>query len=410
MNRKKKHTPGHRLAVVVMLFYFLAFLLLAQHQHSVMGYLLAVIVPGIIFCGAFLLPYLFPTDRLLMLLTNFLCAMGVLLLYSADPALALQQAVSYGIGLVAMIVCIYMVRAWRSLSRFSWILIPFSLMLLALPLIFGNDINGARNWVVFGSFSFQPSEIVKLFLIITLAWFFSRMKILPALFFLLVCVSFLMLQKDLGAVLLYFVTALLLCWAATGNLWISLSGIGMGTIAAWYGYHSFAHVRLRVALWKDPWLNNGTSGYQLIRGLEAISNGGLWGVGLGRGDPASIPVYESDFIFAVLCEQFGLIFAGCVLLMYVALILRGASIAISSRRSFHGLLAMGATIILGLQTFVIVGGVLNMIPLTGITLPFISHGGTSLISSMCLVGFVQGVESLNEENLDEDIRLSALER
>ena len=96
--------------------------------------------------------------------------------------------------------------------------------------------------------------------------------------------------------------------------------------------------------------------------------------------------------------------------MYVALILRGASIAISSRRSFHGLLATGATIILGLQTFVIVGGVLNMIPLTGITLPFISHGGTSLISSMCLVGFVQGVESLNEENLDEDIRLSALER
>ena len=142
----------------------------------------------------------------------------------------------------------------------------------------------------------------------------------------------------------------------------------------------------------------------------AIASGGLFGVGLGLGSPTSIPVYESDFIFAVLCEQFGLIFGLCVLLMMVALVLRGAMIAMAARRSFHGLLAMGASVLLGIQTFVIIGGVLKLIPLTGVTLPFVSYGGTSLISSMCLVGFIQGVESLNEDDLQEEARLARLQK
>ena len=140
----------------------------------------------------------------------------------------------------------------------------------------------------------------------------------------------------------------------------------------------------------------------------AIASGGLFGVGLGLGMPTAIPVYESDFIFAVICEQFGLIFGICVLLMYIALIWRGVSVAMSARRSFHSLLAMGSTVLLGFQTFVIIGGVLKLIPLTGVTMPFVSYGGTSLISSLCLIGFIQGVGSMNESDLEEDTHLAML--
>ena len=237
----------------------------------------------------------------------------------------------------------------------------------------------------------------------------SRRLIIPWLLYILCCLGLLMLQKDLGTALLYYCVALLLYWVSSGNTFFSLLGIAGGCSAAIYGYRQFAHVRRRVAIWLNPWADYDNAGYQLVQGLMAIASGGLFGVGLGLGSPTSIPIYESDFIFAVLCEQFGLIFGLCVLLMYVALILRGVFIAMQARRSFHGLLAMSSSALLGIQTFVIIGGVLKLIPLTGVTLPFVSYGGTSLVSSMCLIGFIQGVESLNEDNLQEDIHLAASE-
>jgi len=163
-----------------------------------------------------------------------------------------------------------------------------------------------------------------------------------------------------------------------------------------------------VAIWQNPWSDYDNAGYQIVQSLMAIASGGMFGMGLGLGYPTTIPVYHTDFIFAVICEQFGLIFGLCVLLMYVAIIWRGATTAMAARTSFHGLLAMGATLMIGLQTFVIIGGVIKLIPLTGVTMPFVSYGGTSLVSSMCLVGLLQGVASLNEDDLDEDTRLAML--
>ena len=406
---RKKHIPGRRLSVVIMVFYFLAFVLLASRNQDTTGYLLSIAVPCIIFLCTHLLPLLFPADRLLMSLSGFLCALGVLLLYDTNPGYAKQQALAYGVGLIAMVFCIYlvrMIRSWRHIVRF---LIPFSLLLLALPLLMGKEINGAKNWIVLGGFSFQPSELVKLSLLLVLSCYLSRQRFIPWFLFALACLILLMLQKDLGTALLYYAVTLLLYWSATGNVLMSLLGLAGGGGAAWFGYRMFAHVRRRVSIWLNPWSDFERSGYQLIQGLMAIASGGLWGVGLGLGTPTSIPVYESDFIFAVLCEQFGLIFGVCVLLIYVAIIWRGMSIAVAARFSFHGLLAMGATILIGFQTFVIVGGVLKLIPLTGVTLPFISYGGTSLVSSMCLTGFIQGVASLNEEDLKEDAKLGLFE-
>lgn len=407
MARNKKD-PGRRLSSAVMLFYFCAFLLIACKNFAWQGFALALAVPAMIWVGTNFLPKLFPSDRLLLSLTNFLCALGVLVLYSTEPDYAYHQAMYYGVGILAMIVCVWIVRLVRSWRIPVLLLIPLSLALLVLPLIIGRETNGAKNWFYVAGISVQPSEIVKLSLLIIVSYYMSRHRMLPWLFFAVSCLGVLMLQKDLGTALMYYGTTLMLFYASSGNLFLTGLGLAGGAGAAVMGYKMFAHVKKRVAIWLNPWSDYENSGFQIVQSLMAIASGGLFGVGLGLGSPKTIPVYYTDFIFAVICEQFGLIFGLCVLLMYVAIIWRGATTAMAARTSFHGLLAMGCTIMLGLQTFVIIGGVIKMIPLTGVTMPFVSYGGTSLVSSLCLVGLLQGVASLNDDDLKEDTRLAML--
>lgn len=407
MARNKKD-PGRRLSSAVMLFYFCAFLLIACKDFAWQGFALALAVPAMIWVGTNFLPKLFPSDRLLLSLTNFLCALGVLVLYSTEPDYAYHQAMYYGVGILAMIVCVWIVRLVRSWRIPVLLLIPLSLALLVLPLVIGRETNGAKNWFYVAGISVQPSEIVKLSLLIIVSYYMSRHRMLPWLFFAVSCLGILMLQKDLGTALMYYGTTLMLFYASSGNLFLTGLGLAGGAGAAVMGYKMFAHVKKRVAIWLNPWSDYENSGFQIVQSLMAIASGGLFGVGLGLGSPKTIPVYYTDFIFAVICEQFGLIFGLCVLLMYVAIIWRGATTAMAARTSFHGLLAMGCTIMLGLQTFVIIGGVIKMIPLTGVTMPFVSYGGTSLVSSLCLVGLLQGVASLNDDDLKEDTRLAML--
>ena len=413
----KRKDLGRPLSRAVTLFYFLAFLLLfvkdcyvygagAAFLEHWQGLALAVAVPMLNVITTHLLPRLFPADQLLLSLTNFLCALGVLVLYCTNPSYAYQQAAYYFVGLIAMVVCIYLVRLVRSFRFLVWPMMLVSLLLLALPLVIGQETYGAKNWFYVGGISVQPSEIVKLCLVIIIACFMADRRFFPWLIFAASCLGVLMLQKDLGTALLYFGTTLLVYYAASGNLWVTGLGLMGGAGAAVLGYKMFAHVKRRVQVWLDPWQDYNDAGYQIIQSLMAIASGGLFGVGLGLGSPRTIPVYHTDFIFAVICEQFGLIFGLFVLLMYVAIIWRGATTAMAARTRFHGLLAMGCTVLLGLQTFVIIGGVLKQIPLTGVTMPFVSYGGTSLASSLCLIGLLQGVASLNEDAIAEDTRLA----
>jgi len=408
MSNAPRRDLGRPLSRAVKLFYFSAFLLLFLRDFQWQGLALAVAVPLMASLTTDVLPRLFPCDKLLLSLTNFLCALGVLVLYDTNPAYAYSQVVYYGVGLVAMVVCIYLVRLIRSWGWLTWLMAPASLGLLVLPLLIGRETNGARNWFYIGSLSVQPSEIVKLSLLIIISHYMARRRFFTWLIFAVGCLGLLMLQKDLGTALLYYGVTLLLYYASSGNLVVTGLGLGGGAGAAVAGYYMFAHVKRRVAIWINPFADYDNAGYQLVQGLMAIASGGAFGLGLGLGSPRTIPVYHTDFIFAVICEQFGLIFGLCVLLMYVALIWRGATIAMAARSSFHGLLAMGCTLMIGLQTFVIIGGVIKLIPLTGVTMPFVSYGGTSLVSSLCLIGLMQGVASLNEDDLEEDTRLALL--
>ncbi len=402
----KNKDLGRPLSRTVTLFFSCAFFLLFLRDMQWQGLALAAAVPLLNVITTGLLPRLFPSDKLMLSLTNFLCALGILVLYCTEPRYAYAQAGYYFVGLIAMVICIYIVRLVRSFHLLVWPMMAASLALLALPLLIGRETGGAKNWFYVGSISVQPSEIVKLCLVIASARFMANRRMLPWLLFALGCLGLLMLQKDLGTALIYYGTVLLMYYVSSGSLVMTGLGLAGGAGAAILGYSMFAHVKRRVAIWLNPWSDYDNAGYQIIHSLMAIASGGLFGVGLGLGFPRTIPVYHTDFIFAVICEQFGLIFGCCVLLMYVALIWRGITIAMAARSSFHGLMALGCTALLGLQTFLIIGGVLKLIPLTGVTMPFVSYGGTSLVSSLCLAGLLQGIASINEDDLKEDTQLA----
>ena len=399
--KKEKRSSARRLLLIAMLFYFLAFGLLFLYNYDTRALLLAGVIPVLIFVSVLGLPKLFPTDRLLLSLSSFLAALGVLVLFRLNPDRGISQLLNYMVAIAAMLACTVGVRFIRRWRLLAWLAVPVSLGLLALPLLYGSEINGAKNWVTLFGFGFQPSELVKLSLLVALAWLLSRRRLVPAVLLTGLCLGFLMLQKDLGTALLYFGMALLMMYASTGSQLVLAAGAASGVAGALLGYRMFAHVKKRVAVWLNPWSDRQGAGYQIVQGLIAIANGGLWGTGLRLGNPGVIPASFNDYIFTVICHEFGVVFGLAVLVIFLAVVVRGIAIARQADNAFHALLCLGCTVMLGLQTFVIVAGNIKLIPLTGVTLPLISYGGTSLVSSMCLVGVMQGVYACNRARMNE---------
>jgi len=395
-----------------MLFFFVGFLLLAVKDGQWQCFLLSLIVPLIIYAGTAILPRLFPADKLLLSLTNFLCALGVLILYRISPSRGLNQAVNYGVGVGCMVLCTLLVRYVKSWKTLTVLMMGGSMLLLSLPLLIGTEQNGAKNWIWIGSYSLQPSEIVKLALLLCVSYLLSQRKAALSILFGGACLVLLMLQKDLGTALLYYGLCLVMLYAATGSLALVGAGLAGGAGAAAAGYHMFAHVKARLAVWQDPWKYTQGIGLQIVRSFVAIANGGLWGVGLGLGNAGNstraggIPEAHNDFIFPVILHEFGLIFGVIVLLMYLFIVIRAVMIARRSNTAFHALLSVGGAALITIQTFVIIAGNIKLIPLTGVTLPFISYGGTSMVSSLCVIGFLQGVASRNQAGVDEDRALA----
>ena len=354
------------------------------------------------------LPRLLPIDALVMALTNFLCGVGIVVLYTVSPDRGARQAVFYAAGLAVMLVMSELVFHMRHFRGLTMLGMALGILALILPLAFGEWNNGAKNWVEIPLIgSFQPSEIVKLSVVLALAYFFSAHRtvwqMMPALVFAAACLVLLMLQRDLGTALIYYLTTLVLFYVACGNVPLTIVGMGGGVGAAVLGYQMFAHVKVRVAMWRNPWSDPTDKGYQIIQALFAIGSGGLFGVGLGQGTPEKIPAYYNDFIFAVVCEQLGQVFGMLLLAVYVLLILRGVTVVSRARRSFEMLLGYGVLTMLSIQTFMIVAGVIKMIPLTGVTMPFLSYGGSSLLSCMAMIGVLHGASARAQENLEEDI-------
>lgn len=294
--------------------------------------------------------------------------------------------------------------------QFRWIYAVAGWILIVTPFILGKVKNGANNWIMVGEFGFQPSEIVKVFMVLYLAAALQtkekehtnyKKMVLPVLIAAgyVLC---LVLQRDLGGALIYFLTTLTLIYVATNNVYIYMLGIGSGGLAAVVGYKLFAHVRARVEAWRNPWKDISGTGYQIVQGLFAIGTWGWFGSGLTRGYPNKIPIVTSDFIFAAICEEFGNLFAIGVILLYLLLILYGIRIVLRVHNEFLILVGVGLINMIGIQVILIIGGVIKLIPLTGVTLPFISYGGSSMLMSVFMIGLLQYIaDYMHEDKLDD---------
>ena len=402
----------HLLLTGVMLFQFTGMLLLAVKADSfdLQALLFAVLLPAVTLLTVKLFSKIWPIDRALLILTLFLCSISLVTLKdiarsSVTPQI---QALYMLAGLGAMAFGIGFIRHVRAWDKWALPLAVVTLLALASPLVFGIWQNGAKNWLKIAGMSVQPSEFGKLSLIFILASTLSNRprfrKCLPPILFAAVLCVLLLVERDLGALLLYFLTTVMMFYAATSNLPITLAGLGMGVGGTLLAYRLFPYVAKRFEMFQNPWSDPLDSGWQIIQALIAIGSGGMFGMGLGLGYPRNIPLYHSDFIFSAIGEEFGLVFAVAMLGIYVLVLMRGASVAMNARTSFHALIAFGVVALIATQAFVIVGGNIKLIPLTGVTLPFVSAGGSSVVSMMGAMGMLLGVSSLNAGDEADDLR------
>ena len=402
----------------VLVFQLLAMALVAFKDDtvSVQALVLAAALPLATLMVVNLMGKLWPVDRAILILVLLLVSIGIITLsgIARSEVTPRTQAIYAVTGLVAMFAGAAFVRAWKSWKKFAVPLAVLCLLALASPWVLGSWYQGARNWITIipDVLTVQPSEFMKPVLVVVLAAGFANrprfVRCLPAIGFAAACCAILLSERDLGAVLLYFLTTVFMYYAATSNALLTLAGLGMGCVAAVIAYHAFPYVQDRIAIWINPWSDPQDTGYQLVQALIAIGSGGLFGMGLGLGSPTNIPLYHSDFIFASMAEEFGLIFAVCVLAVYAIIVLRGLIVAMNARTSFHSLTAFGLVVLLGLQTMLIVGGNTKLLPLTGVTLPLISAGGSSLVSTMLSMGLLLGISSMNAEDEARDIEQLAL--
>jgi len=332
-----------------------------------------------------------------------LAMMERIMVERGQPQIAENQAVWLAIGLLVFVATLALVRDIRRLDAFTYTIGLAGLILLLLPVVpgVGYEINGARLWVRFGPLTFQPAEFGRLFIVIFLASYLSakrellsagvgrlglpRVKDLgPLLLAWGTSLAILFLERDMGASLLLFGVFTAMVWVATGRVSYLVIGVVLFAVGAYLGWLTLPHVQARVSYWLhalDP-ENVGALGYgQLAQGWYAFATGGMVGTGLGLGSPTLIPYVGSDFILAAFGEELGMLGVSTVLLCYLVLVARGLRIAVERHDSFEKLLAVGLTTVLGLQVFVIAGGVLRLIPLTGVPLPLVSYGGTSRVAS-----------------------------
>lgn len=354
-------------------------------------------------------------SRLLLNNTCMLLAVSFIMLTRLGPERAVRHfIITVAAAAVAMVAPV-IVRRMRYLWRFGWIYAGIGLVALGVILAFSTVSGGAHlSFEIGGLFSLQPSEFVKITFVFFVASMFQtsisfkRVFVTTAVAALHVLV--LVASKDLGAALIYFIAYLLMLFVATRSYLYLLGGAAAGSLASVLAYKVFAHVRVRVQAWQDPWLDATGDGWQILQSLFAIGSGGFLGTGLYQGMPETIPVVRSDFIFAGISEEMGGIFAIALMLICLSCLLQFLWISTWMDGMFYKIIAFGLAAVYGAQVFLNTGGVIKFIPSTGITLPFVSYGGSSIMSTFIMFGIIQGLYILKQDEVDRVEQEEKLER
>jgi len=346
----------------------------------------------------------------------FLMVLGFVVLQRLDDGLAVRQLVFAAAGLGVSLIIPLIFRFFSNFERLEklYLLLCFVLVgivtiadilaaLTGLPLV-AIDEFGATRWISIAGFSFQASEFAKPIFVVYLACAFRTKPGSGKMVFTgaasAALIGILVIQRDLGSALMFFAVFMMMFYVATGNKILAAAGLGAMSAASVAAYHIFAHLRIRVAAWSNPWPLINDQGFQIAQSLFAIGTWGPFGIGLGRGMANHIPVVERDVIFSAISEEFGWLFALMIIAIYGLMLFRGMSIAKYSKRPLYAMMALGFTVFLTFQAFVAIGGNIKLMPMTGITLPFVSYGGSSIFVSILMVGVLNWLNG--QINFDDE--------
>lgn len=347
------------------------------------------------------------------LITNnicFLLMIGFVILTRLSFNLAVRQFAFSVVGVIIFsFLPLFMVKI-KGLSKLGFIYGIGGLILLSTVFVLGTTKYGATNWISLGPISLQPSEFTKISFILAIAAFlykstsFKQVVMVTGLAAIHVLV--LVAEKDLGGALIFFVVYVVMLFVATNNYLYFFGGLGGGIGGSTLAYllfkdKMFSHVSVRITAWLDPWNNIDGKGYQIAQSLFAIGTGGWFGLGLTEGLPKSIPIVETDFIFSAIAEEMGVIFALCIVLICINNFIATVNISLKSRKKFNKYLAIGLGVCYLFQVFLTIGGVTKFIPSTGVTLPFVSAGGSSLMSSFLMFNIIQGLQIICNKEVDK---------
>lgn len=357
-------------------------------------------------------------DLLFFPLTAILSAIGLIMVFRLTPNLFFSQVLWMLFGMVAFGVTVRFSKKLGILTTYKYICGFIGIVLLMAAIVLGVDIGGHRSWVILGPIRFQPSEFAKLFIVIFLAAYLNERRevlayaskrvgrfmlphprfIAPLLVVWGMTMLMLVLQRDMGSALLYFSITVLMSYMASGRLSYILMGAVLFLGGSVLCYAIYPHIQTRVDIWLNPWADPNGRAYQIVQSLFALGSGGMLGSGLGYGFPEMIPEVHTDFIFAAIGEELGFMGAGAVLLLYILFVYRAFRAAWLQEDCFFALVAGGLAVSSGLQIFLIIAGVTKFFPLTGITLPLLSYGGSSVLSSFILLGMLAGISEMRHRS------------
>ena len=347
-------------------------------------------------------------DPAILPIVFVLSGIGITFVTRLAPTLAMNQVTWLFLSVAAMVATLFVVRNLDELADYKFTIGIVGVVLILLPMVFGTEQGGSKLWLKLGSFSFQPGELAKIAIVLFLASFFAANRELlsvssrrigpltlprPRMLAPVLCMWGLSLlivvfERDLGSALLFFTIFVVMISVTTGRASYVLISVALLAVGAVGCYFLFNHVRVRFNIWLDPFADAQGGGLQIVQSLYSLADGGLFGAGVGRGMPRLIPVVESDFIFSAIGEEMGLLGASAVLLLFMLFAVRGFATAARAKSDMAAFTATGLTTSVCFQAFLIVAGVTKFMPLTGVTLPFMSQGGSSLLASFIIVGLL----------------------
>lgn len=398
--------------ILLFLTQFSAYLTICLRAGQIEYLFLYAVLQIITFGILMLYPAMYPkTSRILVNSMCMLLSAGMFILTRLEFARAVRQLAIAAISLSVSMVIPYIIRQGKHLKSLHWLYCGLGIAAITLVFVMGQVTNGSKLSYTVGGITFQPSELVKVLYVLFIASMLAKNTSFFQVIFTGVLsgihVIILVASKDLGSALIYFVIYVFMVTIASRKFWYLLAGTALGACAGYGAYKLFTHVQVRVQAWKDPWSVIDDQGYQITQSLFALGRGSWFGLGIGKGTPKDIPYVDTDFIFSAITEELGLIFSISILIILVTCFLIFLQLAVSLHTVFYRNIAAGYAVLLIFQTFLTVGGGTKFIPLTGVTLPLVSYGGSSVLSTIIIFAIVQGLFLIREE---EEYKIEILRR